>query len=125
VRVLRKVRELAAVEAFDAEVAAHEIRRLADNRFEFGFEVLDLVEAEPGSIRGSKRPAMDFVADLRRGQIASADELLEELGILMRSLSTISSITSSISAIRLQRAVIGLAAASIGVAIWAAAQAHR
>ncbi len=63
---------------------------------------------------------MKLLESLRRRQIEEADELAEQLRMLVGALASSSSITSAISSVRLQRLVLLLTAVSIAIASWAA-----
>jgi hypothetical protein len=64
-----------------------------------------------------------LLESLRRRQIEEADELTEQLPILVGALASSSSITAAISSVRLQRLVLLLTAVSIAIATWAAVRA--
>jgi hypothetical protein len=113
---------LLVTESLDVEVAAQEIRRLASSESEFHYDVIEFLEADP-TLRGLPRAASNLVENLRTSQLTQAEELVEELRVLVGSLSTASNITAAISNVRLQRIVVALAAVSIAIASWAAVRA--
>ncbi|MGH9195683.1 MAG: hypothetical protein ACRD1T_08090 [Acidimicrobiia bacterium] len=66
---------------------------------------------------------MKLLESLRRRQTEEADELTEQLQILVGALASSSSITAAISSMRLSRLVLLLTAVSIAIATWAAVRA--
>jgi len=124
IKRLKEVRQLIVTESLDLEVAAHEIRQLASSELEFRYNVIEFLEANP-TLRGHPREAHRLLESLRRSQLDQAQELVDELRVLVGSLSTASNITAAISNIQIQRLLLLLAAASIAVASWAAVRASE
>lgn len=119
VRNLKRARELVAVEALDAEVTATEIKRVASDDLLYRWDVLEPVEARPIRSKSTSEPAR-LLESLRLGQIQEADELTEQLRLVMGAIASSSNITAAISSLRLQRLVLLLTAISITIASWAA-----
>jgi hypothetical protein len=119
---LKRARRLIAVEAVDVEVTAAEVKHLASNESLYRHDVLEPVEAYPIGRGGGGEP-VKLLESLRRRQIEEADELTEQLQILVGALASSSSITAAISSVRLQRLVLLLTAVSIAIATWAAVRA--
>lgn len=119
---LKLARRLIAVEAVDVEVTAAEVKRLASNESLYRHDVLEPVEADPIR-RGGVGEPVKLLESLRHRQIEEANELTEQLQILVGALASSSSITAAISSVRLQRLVLLLTAVSIAIATWAAVRA--
>jgi hypothetical protein len=116
---LKRARRLIAVEAVDVEVTAAEVKRLASNESLYRHDVLEPVEAHAIRRGGAGEP-VKLLESLRHQQIEEANELAEQLRILVGALASSSSITAAISSVRLQRLVLLLTAVSIAIASWAA-----
>jgi hypothetical protein len=116
---LRQRRRLLATESLDAETASRHIKRVASDEGRFSWDVIELVEAEPPEGRRTRR----LLPALRAAQLEQADELVEDLRLVVATLSTDSNLAGIMSNIRLQRLVVLLTVVAVAIAVWAAVQA--
>jgi len=117
---LKRIRRILSTDAVDLEVASREIKRFAATDYLFRSDLMDFIEVNP-------RPGRDpghLSEWWKSGLQEVPDDLVEEMRILVRSLSATSNIKAAMSSIALQRWVIALAAASIAIAIWAAVHSN-
>ena len=119
---LKEVRRFLSVNSLDTEVAVTEIRRLASNQhraYRLDALSMTLAESRPD---GKPQSNTDLLADLSASQKAKCDELADDLHVLVGNLSATSNTVAAITNTKLQIAVVALAAASIGIAVWAVVQ---
>ena len=118
-RDLKRIRSILSTDAVDLEVAAREIRHLAQNDILFRSEFMTFVEVKPGYAKPDREPA-SLVDWWRQGLQETPNDLVEEMRILVGSLAATSNVKSAMSSIALQRLVIALTVVSIAIATWAA-----
>jgi hypothetical protein len=117
VRDLKAVRQQLVAESLDARIAARDVKRLAEERQVFYWGALNLRTLDP---QAKQQEPEHLLERLRLSQLRESKELLDDVDLVVETLSTDSNLFSAISNIRLQRFVIVLTAISIAIAIWAA-----
>lgn len=117
VRDLKAVRRQLVAESLDARIAARDVKRLAEERQVFYWGELNLRTLDP---QAKQQEPEHLLERLRLSQLRESKELLDDVDLIVETMSTDSNLFSAISNIRLQRFVIILTAISIAIAIWAA-----